>query len=256
MNSFKTIVMMTLLFVAQSTIAQEFSLFEAQSYALENAEAIKRSELDHESAKKQMVEVRAMGLPQINAEGSFQQFINIPTQVVDGALMGQPGTTVEFRMGQEFNANAGATLNQLIFNGSYIIGLKVSKLYIEFVESSIKKSQEDILMNVTQAYQMALISARNKSYLDTLVGLTENLINKQRTLFEIGLITQEEVDQTEFSLLSSQANLVNASTAHQNELIMMKLNMAYPIDEEINLTDRLDNILIEQDIELYVNFEN
>ncbi|HLV41182.1 MAG TPA: TolC family protein, partial [Brumimicrobium sp.] len=256
MNSFKTIVMMTLLFVAQSTIAQEFSLFEAQSYALENAEAIKRSELDHESAKKQMVEVRAMGLPQINAEGSFQQFINIPTQVVDGALMGQPGTTVEFRMGQEFNANAGATLNQLIFNGSYIIGLKVSKLYIEFVESSIKKSQEDILMNVTQAYQMALISARNKSYLDTLVGLTENLINKQRTLFEIGLITQEEVDQTEFSLLSSQANLVAASTAHQNALIMLKLTMAYPIDEEINLTESLDNLLSEQEIELSGSFEN
>src|SRR5690348_16889849 len=107
-------------------------------------------------------------------------------------MMGQPGTNVEFRMGQKYNANAGATLNQLIFNGSYFIGLHVSKFYTEFVSTNIKTSQEDVLMNVTQAYQMALVSARNKAFVDTLVGLTEELINKQRALYEIGLITEED----------------------------------------------------------------
>nr|WP_299206714.1 TolC family protein [uncultured Brumimicrobium sp.] len=257
MNSLKTVVILTFVFVIQTTFfAQEFSLFEAQSYALENAEQIKRSELDLESAKKQVVETRAMGLPQINAEGSFQQFINIPTQVVDGALMGQPGTNVEFRMGQEYNANAGATLNQLIFNGSYFIGLQVSKFYTEFVSTNIKKSQEDVLMNVTQAYQMALVSARNKAFVDTLVGLTEELINKQRALYEIGLITEEEVQQTEFSLLSAQANLVAANTAHQNALVMLKLTMAYPMDKEITLTEDLDQLLSDQERELSGEIEN
>lgn len=53
MNSLKTVVILTFVFVIQTTFfAQEFSLFEAQSYALENAEQIKRSELDLESAKK------------------------------------------------------------------------------------------------------------------------------------------------------------------------------------------------------------
>lgn len=247
MNNLRTIVIIGLLFIAQSAIAQSFSLYEAQSYALENAEKIKRSELDLESAQKQVVETRAMGLPHISAEGSFQNFINIPTQVVDGALMGMPGTNVEFRMGQEYNANAGASLNQLIFNGSYFIGLQVSKFYTEFVSTSIKKSQEDVLMNVTQAYQMALVSARNKQFVDTLVQLTEDLINKQRALFDIGLITQEEVDQTEFSLLSTEANLVAANTAYQNALIMLKLTMAYPIEDEITLTESLDNLLSEQE---------
>ncbi|HLW30606.1 MAG TPA: TolC family protein [Brumimicrobium sp.] len=247
MNRLKAILITALVLVAQLSTAQNFSLFEAQSYALENAEQIKRSELDLESAQKQVVETRAMGLPHISAEGSFQNFINIPTQVVDGALMGMPGTNVEFRMGQEYNANAGASLNQLIFNGSYFIGLQVSKFYTEFVSTSIKKSQEDVLMNVTQAYQMALVSARNKQFVDTLVQLTEDLINKQRALFDIGLITQEEVDQTEFSLLSTEANLVAANTAYQNALIMLKLTMAYPIEDEITLTESLDNLLSEQE---------
>lgn len=256
MNRLSTLIITVVLLMSQSTFSQEFTLFEAQTYALENAEQIKRSELDLESAEKQVIETRAIGLPQINAEGTFQQFLNIPTQVVDGALMGQPGTVVEFRAGQEFNSNAGITANQLIFNGSYIIALQVSKFYTEFVATSIKKSQQDVLSNVTQAYQMALISARNKRFVDTLVNVTEKLINKQRELYDVGFITQEEVDQTEFSLLSAQANLVAATTTYENALIMLKMTMSYPIDSEITLTEDLDNLLLEQQVDLSGSYEN
>ncbi|HLV42425.1 MAG TPA: TolC family protein [Brumimicrobium sp.] len=256
MNRLKAILITAVVLVAQLSTAQNFSLFEAQSFALENAELIKRSELDLESAKKQIVETRAMGLPQINGEVNFQQLINLPTQVIDGALMGQPGTDLELSFGQEFNANAGASVNQLIFNGSYIIALQVSRFYTEFVATSIKKSEQDVLSNVTQAYQMAIISERNKNFVDTLVVLTENLINKQRELYNVGFITQEEVDQTEFSLLSARANLVAANTTYENALIMLKMTMAYPIDKEINLTEDLDNLLLENEVDLSGSYEN
>ena len=256
MNGLKTLMITVVLLLTQATIAQQFSLFEAQSYALENAEQIQSSELDLESAKKQVVETRALGLPQINAESTIQQFVNIPVQVVDGALLGQPGTIVEFRAGQKYNANAGVTVNQLIFNGSYIIALQVSSFYKEFVATSIKKSEQDVLSSVTQAYQMALVSARNKAFVDTLVELTEQLINKQKELYTVGFITQEEVDQTEFSLLSAQANLILAQTTYENALIMLKMTMAYPIDGEITLTENLDNLLGEEEIDISGSVEN
>lgn len=256
MNRLKTIMFTVVLLIAQSTIAQQFSLFEAQSYALENAEQIKRSELDLESAKKQVIETRAMGLPQINGEVNFQQLINLPTQVLDGALMGQPGEDIEVSFGQEFGANAGVSVSQLVFNGSYIIALQVSRFYTEFVATSIKKSEQDVLSNVTQAYQMALISERNKIFVDTLVNLTEKLINKQRELYDVGFITQEEIDQTEFSLLSAQANLVAATTTYKNALIMLKMTMSYPIDKEITLTEDLDNLLLDKQVDLSGSYEN
>src|SRR5690554_4877785 len=123
MNRISTFMITVVLLISQSAFSQEFTLFEAQSYALENAEQIKRSELDLESAEKQVVETRAIGLPQINGEVNYQQLINLPTQVLDGALMGMPGEDIEVSFGQEFGANAGASVNQLIFNGSYIIAL-------------------------------------------------------------------------------------------------------------------------------------
>ncbi|PWH84979.1 TolC family protein [Brumimicrobium oceani] len=256
MNRISTFMITVVLLISQSAFSQEFTLFEAQSYALENAEQIKRSELDLESAEKQVVETRAIGLPQINGEVNYQQLINLPTQVLDGALMGQPGQDVEISFGQEFGANAGISANQLIFNGSYIIALQVSKFYTEFVATSIKKSQQDVLSNVTQAYQMALVSARNKRFVDTLVDVTEKLINKQRELYDVGFITQEEVDQTEFSLLSARANQVAAATTYENALVMLKMTMSYPMDSEITLTEDLDKLLLDQQLDLSGSYED
>lgn len=246
MSRMRSITLLVAVVFINTTYAQEFSLYDAQSYALENAEQVKQSQLDLETAEKKVVETRAMGLPQISAEGDFQNFINIPTQVVDGSFIGQPGTLVSFRAGTEYSLSGSIAANQLIFDGSYIIGLQVANFYTEFVSSNIENKKEEVLMNVTQAYQMALISERNKTFVDTLVELTQELKKKQQDLFEVGLITQEEVDQTNFSLLSSKANLVAAKTAYENALTVLKMTMAYPMEDEIKLTENLDNMLENQ----------
>jgi outer membrane protein TolC len=252
----KEIIILVFLVLSFGISAQEFSLFEAQTHALENAEDIKRAELDLEIAEKQVVETRAIGLPQIKSEMNFQNFLNIPVQVVDGSFIGQPGTLVSFRAGTDYNTNAGVTLNQLIFDGSYIIGLKVSNFYTEFVSTSIKRSQQQVLFDVTRAYEMALISERNKTFIDSLVGITEDLKEKQIQLFEVGLIAQEEVDQTNYSLLTAKANQTASDLAYKNALTMLKLTMAYPIEKEIALTDELDNLLQEQLSDLSGNVQD
>lgn len=247
---------LVVLMISVKPWAQKFSLFEAQNYALENTEDIRIKELDLETAKKQVIETRAMGLPQINSEMNFQNFLNIPVQVVDGSFIGQPGTLVSFRAGTDFNANAGITFSQLIFDGSYIIGLRVSKFYTEFVSTSIQRSKEQVLFDVTRAYEMALISEKNKKFVDTLVLITEDLKKKQEHLYETGMILAEDLDQTEYALLSAKANQTAASLSYKNAITMLKLTMAYPLDENIELTDELENVLNEQLTDLSGDYQN
>lgn len=255
----KLIVFLIIGTLSLSASAQKFSLFEAQTHALENAEDIKNSELDYESAKKQVVETRAIGLPQIDSKVDFQNFLNIPVQVVEASAFNPAapeGELSSFRFGTDYNANAGITVNQLIFDGSYIVGLQVSKFYKEFVATNIKRSQQEVLFDVTRAYEMTLISKRNKDFVDTLVELTEDLKEKQTQLFEVGLIPQEEVDQTNYSLLTAKTNQTAADLSYQNALTLLKMTMAYPIDSEIQLTDNLDNLLEEQLTDLSGQIEN
>lgn len=241
----KQITIVATLLISIAMHAQEFTLFEAQSYALEKAERIKRAELDYESAKKKVVETRAIGLPQINTEFNFQHFLSIPVQAVDGSFIGQPGELVTFRAGTDYIGSAGVTVNQLLFDGSYIIGLKVSNFYKKFVEDNIEKNKQDVLYDVTQAYELALVSKENLTFLDSLVQSTENLLRQQESLFELGMISEEDVDQIKYALLQAKTNLSAANYAYKNALAALKMTMAYPLHQEIYLTDSFERILDE-----------
>lgn len=231
---------------------QTFSLFEAQDYAINNIEKLKNAKLDLESAEKKVIETRAMGLPQISASGSFQNFLNLPVQVVDASFINpnaQPGETVQFRAGTDYNANGTLQVNQLIFDGSYLVGLQVSKFYTEFVGTSIERTKQDILANVTQAYQMALVSKSNLTFVDSLFVSTQTLVDKQRNFYELGLMSKEDMDQLEFSLLNAQTAKWNSENQLKSALAYLKLTMACPQDKQIDLSEQLETLLAKSTLD-------
>lgn len=228
---------------SSSAFAQKFTLFEAQNYAIENAEQMKNAAIDIEIAKMKIVETRAIGLPQINAEGNFNHFINLPIQVVDGSFIGQPGTLVSFRAGTDYSVSGGVAVNQLIFDGSYLVGLQVSKFYKEFVATNVELTQVQVLFNVTKAYELALVSRENLRFMDSLVSSTEELLNKQREFLALDLILQEDVDQINYAFITAQTNKVNAKYQYDNALAFLKMTMAYPMGEPIELLDNLESVL-------------
>lgn len=241
----KLISVLFLLVVTVPVFGQSFSLFEAQEYALANAEKIKRTELDYEIAKSQVVETRAQGLPQVSSQIDFNNFLNVPVMVVDGSFAGQPGELVSFRAGTDYGANIGATVSQLLFDGSYLVGLQVSKFYTEFVDRSIAKSKEEVLFDVTRAYELCLVSRENYLFMDSLVKGTERLVNQQKELLDLGLIAKEDMDQVDFALIQAKTNQSAADYSYRNALHLLKLNMAYPMDEILELTTSLNEIMDE-----------
>ena len=70
-------------------------------------------------AIKKKWEVTATGLPQINGEIGYQNQLKQPVTLVPGEFSGgDPGTFVPLVFGTKQQANATATLTQLIFDGS------------------------------------------------------------------------------------------------------------------------------------------
>ena len=61
---------------------ESFTLEKAQNYALANNKEIFNAKLDQKIMEAKIWETTAQGLPQVNAEGTFQNFIDIPTQVL------------------------------------------------------------------------------------------------------------------------------------------------------------------------------
>jgi outer membrane protein len=225
---------------------QSFSLEDAKAYAHAHHLRIANADLGIQNAVQQRNETRAIGLPQVDFNGSFNNFINLPVQVVDAKFFNPfaaDGETIAFRAGTKYNASGTLQASQIVFNGSYIVGLQMSKFYIGLQESVAKQTEEDVIFNVIQAYQYCAVAKENLRFIDSMVILTEELVKKQSNYFELGLIVKEEIDQLNYALLSTRSARLNAQLQYENALTLLKMTMHFPTDQAIQINQKPEQLI-------------
>lgn len=223
-----------------------FSLDQAEDYGVNNNEKMKNALLDVEVAKKKVWETTAIGLPQINAEGTFQNLVDIPVSVIDASLFNPnaaPGEVTEFQMGQKYSTSLSFNVNQLIFDGSYIVGLRFAKFWMEMNQNGVTRSKAEIKSMVREAYYNVLVSEKNVELMDSILISTVKLENETNILFDNGFILKEDADQIVLAvnrIKSSRNTAVRQAEIAEN---LLKLQMGYDFDKPIELTEKLDDVL-------------
>ncbi len=244
MNKLITLLLITL---TGYTWSQElFSLADAKAYALENNLNIRNAMNDVENTRQRYIEIRGMGLPQVDVTGSFSNFINLPIQIVDASFINPnaaPGETISFRAGTDFTVSGTIQATQLIFNGSYLVGLQAAEYLKKFQVTASDITKEDVIFNVIQAYQLASVAKENLVFTDSMVIITQELIDKQVNYLELGLMKQEEMDQLNYSLLMAKDAHMSAELNYKNSISLLKYSMGYPSDNSLKITDGAVSLL-------------
>jgi outer membrane protein TolC len=225
---------------------QDFSLVDAEGYAVENNYQIKNVQLDYEASEKKIWETIAIGLPQVNAEGNFQDLIDIPVSVVDATLfnpLAPPGSVMEFQMGQKYSMSATINVNQLIFDGSYIVGLQFSKFYQEMAKTNIDRTITQVKVTVREAYYNTLVAEKNLELIDSIVLSTKLMWDQSKVFYESGFILKEDLDQIEVSYNRIQVSQKNATNQVVIAKNLLKLQMGYDLESEIILNESFDDVL-------------
>jgi len=239
--------LLILLALLNGTNAQTvMSLEQARQYGLENRRSMTIADLEILSAQKRVLEATSIGLPQINAEGTFQQFINIPTTVVDASFINPnapPGSTVAFRMGMPYSVTGGISASQLLFDGSYFVGLQVTKHVAEFVAMNKAQVGADLQYQITQAYFNVLMAKANVDIMDSIVLSTESLFLKMQKMQQIGFVEQQDVDQLEMNFSRAAAMRNNAQRLYTVALSMLKMQIGFPFDQDLAVHESLDYYL-------------
>jgi len=237
-----------LLLWASASFAQtsSFTLEEAKNYALEHNINVINAEHDVEIAEYQKKETIGIGLPQISADGNFQNFPNLPVQVIDASFFNPqapPGELVSFRAGTDYSSSLNLNVNQLLFNGSYIVGLRLSKHFTKMQSNAATVTKEDVVYNVEQAYQLAAVSKENLTFMDSMVVITQKLVDKQQNYLDLGLMLQEDMDQLKYSLLTAKQSQLQAQVQYQNALELLKYSMGYPMDQAVDISQSREDLM-------------
>lgn len=230
---------LTLLLAAITLCSQaqhRLSLTEAQEYAISNNLTVRNTNLDLEKAERKIWETAAEGLPQLSASGTYQlQITKIPE------LMFQPGQSVKLGLPNTFNASA--SLTQLIFNGSYLVGLRAAKTYKHFAELGVEKSVIEIRAAVAECYYLALLADESTSILSENLQQIQKTFNELRAMKEQGLIDRTSLDQIEVNYNQVLAQFNASQRQIKNTLDMLKYIIGMPLTEQVELSDDLVTIV-------------
>ncbi|WP_188362917.1 TolC family protein [Flavobacterium orientale] len=224
-----------------------FSLQQAIDYALQYNYSAINSGRDIEAAKKKKWETTASGLPQINAGLDYQNNFKLQTQAVSGNVFdpdGDPNQISTFAFGTKHSMVARSTLSQLIFDGSYIVALQASKTYLQYYESSKKKTDLEVREMIINSYGNVLLAEENIAILEkNKATLDKTLFDTEQT-FKNGLIEEENVEQLKITLSSINSSLNYTKRLKDISYNMLKINLGIELEEELSLTDKLENLTV------------
>ena len=223
----------------------QMTLLEAKEYALQHHFDILNADLEYSKAIHKKREYLSAGMPEAYINGGFNQFLNLPVQVIDASFFNPQspeGQVIAFRAGTEFNSSASLNVNQLLFDGSYFVGLEASKLLVELQSIQKNRSREEVLFGVIEAYHIASVATENNLFADSVLQLTLQVEEKQKGFLELGLMTQEEFDQIHYAVLRTMNNKENAELQLQNAMALLKYSMNCPLDSTFLLATSIPSL--------------
>ncbi len=237
-------------FVSAQEEQTSFNLNEAISYAMENSYVLHNTSQDITIAQRKVWETISTGLPQVS--GSVDYNINIktpktpfPVGIIPEEVWPDLGIPADaeglypISFTQKYGANAGITLSQLIFDGSYIVGVGSAQLYLDLAKQAHEKTQIDIKDAVTQAYYMVLISQRNKEVMQENLDNTRDLYKDTKAYFDNGFRESQDVDQLRILVKSAE----NAVLSSERELSVAKVVLKYAMGYDLSLDIELESEL-------------
>lgn len=230
---------------AQET-PSSFTLQEAIDYALANNRSAKIALMDIEAAKKQKWETTATGLPQLNADADYTNWIKQQVSLLPAELAGgTPGTFVPVKFSPKQNMNATATLSQLIFDGSYLVGLQSAKVYLEISQNAKVKTDLEIRNAVINAYGNVLLSEENYEIVVKNIDVLEKNLNETTKIYENGLGEEESVDQLQITLTGLKNYLSNVERLNDIAHKMFNITLGIDLNQTVSLTENLEALTLK-----------
>ena len=222
-----------------------FTLADCINYAYLHRDSVLNAALDVKSAEYRVKETIGRGLPQVAATGSFQDYLKIPTSLLPGEFFGAPGTFIPVKFGVKYQSSLGVNLNQLLFDGDYLVGLQSRGTYKQLFELNYNRSKIDANVTVTKVYYQVLVNGEQIKLLDANIAQLKQLVDQTTAQNKQGFVEKIDVDR-----LTVQYN--DLVTTRENTLSLLALNyqllkfqMGMPIENNLVLKDKLQDVKLE-----------
>ena len=232
-------------FAQEESKPLELSLDRAIEKALENNSEAKQAKNRIRQAIYRKREALSLGLPQINLSADYQNFIRRPFTVFPSEPFGGvPGTFIRFPNSKQ-SLTATGTLDQLIFDGSFIVGLKSAKTYLRLSENQKEKTDYTVRESVTSSYANALVSEENIEIIGKNLKSVEELYRETSARVKNGFLEEEDAEQIGLNASSLRNELNRAIQLKEVAYQALTIDLGLDKYSEIKLSDNLETLTLQ-----------
>ncbi len=245
-TNFKLLWALAFLYTGNSLFAQQsFTVKEAIEYGIKNHANVKNANLDIANAAARVSEIKAIGLPQVNGNVNYTNNYQIarvflPAKTFDPTA--KEGDVIAAKFGVAHSGNTGVSLSQLIFDGSYTLGLKAADVYKELSAKALVQTKQQIAENVSKAYYGILVNEERIKLLQTNIGRLDSLIRDTKAMNVQGFVEKLDVQRLEVQANNLKTETKNVERLNELSHYLLKFQMGMKIDEPIVLADKLSDI--------------
>ncbi len=233
-----------------------FSLDQCVEYAHKNNVQVKNALLAIESQNQVNREIAGAALPTISTSLSGTDYTKIPTSLLPGQIFGgAPGTFIPVQFGTKFNANYGASIQQLLFDGQVFIALQARATSMEMQRKNAALTEEAIKANIYKIYYQLSASKTQLNILDANINRIKSLAHDAEIMYKNGFAEKLDVDKLSVQLNNLETEKLKANNSVAIGYMGLKLLMGMPVKDSLALTDVINESSLNNDVLTESNFQ-
>jgi len=222
------------------------SLSDAVEYGIENNRNLVNAEREIKMAYKERWKTIAIGLPNVTLDLNYLNYLELPTSLIPAEFFGgQKGEFSEIQFGTEQAAIGSVRMEQLLFDGSWLVGLEYSKIYLATSENFYEKTFLEVRESIVKLYSLVVTLNEGISLLEN------NLENFRKDLFEVtelyenGFEEIENVEQIKITLAQAELSLLQAKKTKENQTNLLKLVLGIDLEDNLILTTSINDFIAD-----------
>ena len=238
---------------------KNFSLKECIEYALEQNPNVKNASLEKDIADGQIKETLSRGLPQANLDVGLNYNFSPQKSLIDLSTFDPSipeGTEGEVTFQQAYDGNLVFSVKQLVFDGSFFVGLRAAQTFKELSTKDQVKVEIDVIEAVSKAYYSTLVTQERLDLLKVNFSRLDSLLKETELMYKHGFAEKIDVSRLKVQHNNLKVQLDNTAQLAELSYDLLKFQMGMPISEEINLTDELENIELDLSSDETFSYDN
>lgn len=243
---------------SQESEINQFSLDECIQYAYENEQMFKNSMIEIEKSEKDVGDKMSIGLPQADIGVDLRDNFVVPTQFIPASVVDPNAPEDEFfpvQFGTQYFGNAAFNVRQLIFDGSYFVGLKAAKMVVDLSSRQSIETKIELKSNVTKAFYNVLINEVGRDLVNNNFDRLDSLLRETNIMYENGFAEKIDVNRVKIEFNNATVAKKQYDDLVRLSYYLLKFQMGMPVTDSLQLQGTLSDFEVDIAQGIYSDFD-